>query len=64
MNTTYQPGDRVRVRATGQTGTVTYPGLTGFPDRVYVNFRRDDGPRHMRSLTFHYHPAELERTAA
>ena len=63
-DSTFTPGDLVRVRAglpgAGSIGTVTYPGQSGWPDRVYVVYRRTTGPAHLRSVTVHYHPSELE----
>lgn len=56
MAPAFKPGDEVVVKRTGATGTVTYPGRTGFPyPRVYVIHNTGDG----RPLTIHHHVDEL-----
>ena len=53
---TFNPGDIVQPVNGGSIGRVTYPGASGFPGRIYVNFGRVDG---VYIGTHHYDPAEL-----
>lgn len=49
----FTTGERVAPRAhPNLVGTITYPGLTGIPGRVYVRFP---------GMTDHFHPDELAR---
>lgn len=55
----FYPEETVRVRGTNTTGTVTYPGMNGHPERVFVRLYLSNGGRH----TAHYHYSELERVS-
>lgn len=47
----FKPGDRVRIKRTSQTATVTYGGPRAIPGRVYI--LRDSG------ITTHHYEQEL-----